>query len=153
MKCPRCTEKLRELRSKYICPSCKSFSYRKEKLTINNLITKLRTLKYRKGIKKGEEVYLSPGCYLDGGGGLKIGNFVKITRGCIVLTHTEESGKKEYAPVNIGDNVFIGVDTTILKGVTIGNNVIIGAKSLVTKDIPSNSIAYGIPAKVKRKLG
>ena len=48
--------------------------------------------------------------------------------------------------VNIGDNVFIGAHTTILKGVTIGNNVIIGACSVITKDIPENEIWAGNPA-------
>ena len=49
------------------------------------------------------------------------------------------------APVTIGDNVWIGGSVTILPGVTIGDNVTIGAGSVVTKDIPSNSIAVGNP--------
>lgn len=48
----------------------------------------------------------------------------------------------------IGDNVFIGMKSTILKGVHIGNNVIIGANSLVNKDIPDNCVAAGNPCKV-----
>ena len=48
-------------------------------------------------------------------------------------------------PVIIGNNVFVGENSTILCGVTIGDNVIIGAGSVVSKDIPSNSIAYGNP--------
>ena len=48
----------------------------------------------------------------------------------------------------IEDNVWIGVNTTILKGVTIGENSIIGANSLVVKDIPPNVIAGGNPCKV-----
>ncbi|OYX86360.1 MAG: transferase [Flavobacteriales bacterium 32-34-25] len=50
-------------------------------------------------------------------------------------------------PVLIEDNVFIGAHTTILKGVTIGKNSIIGACSVVTKNIPSNEIWAGNPAK------
>lgn len=46
------------------------------------------------------------------------------------------------------DNVFIGCNTTILGNVRIGSNVIIGAGSVVTKDIPSNSVVVGNPAKV-----
>ena len=49
--------------------------------------------------------------------------------------------------VVIGDNVFIGMKTIILKGVHIGNNVIIGAGSVVTKDIPDNEIWAGSPAR------
>lgn len=50
--------------------------------------------------------------------------------------------------VEIGNNVFIGMKSTILKGVHIGNNVIIGANSLVNKDIPDNCVAAGNPCKV-----
>jgi acetyltransferase-like isoleucine patch superfamily enzyme len=51
-------------------------------------------------------------------------------------------------PINIGNNVYIGVRTLILPGVTIGDNCIIGAGSIITKDIPANSVAAGVPAKV-----
>ena len=50
--------------------------------------------------------------------------------------------------VNIGNNVFVGASTTILPGVNIGDNVVIGAGSVVSKDIPSNSVAVGSPAMV-----
>lgn len=50
--------------------------------------------------------------------------------------------------VTIGNNVSTGQNVTILKGVTIGDNCFIGANSLVTKNIPANSIAVGIPCKV-----
>ncbi len=55
-------------------------------------------------------------------------------------------------PIAIGNNVWIGAKATILKGCNIGDNVIIGANSVVTKDIPSNSIAVGIPARVSSAL-
>lgn len=51
-------------------------------------------------------------------------------------------------PIRVGDNVFIGYGTIILPGVTIGSNVVIGAGSVVSKDIPDNSIAAGVPARV-----
>lgn len=50
--------------------------------------------------------------------------------------------------IEIGNNVFIGSNTTVLYDVKIGSNVIIGACSLVNKDIPDNSVAVGTPAKV-----
>ena len=52
------------------------------------------------------------------------------------------------APVEIGDNVFIGMGAIILPGTTIGDNVIIGAGSIVSKDLPSNSVCVGTPAKM-----
>ena len=50
-------------------------------------------------------------------------------------------------PINIGNNVYIGTNCIILPGVTIGNNVIIGAGSIVSKDIPSDSVYAGVPAR------
>ena len=55
-------------------------------------------------------------------------------------------------PVTIENNVFIGDNVTILKGVTIGENSIIGACSVVTKNIPSNVIAAGNPTIIIRNL-
>jgi len=60
---------------------------------------------------------------------------------------------KEYAiSVTVGENCWIAGNVTILPGVTIGDNVIIGAGSVVTKNIPSNSIAVGNPCKVIKNL-
>ena len=57
----------------------------------------------------------------------------------------------EYAyPIKVGDNVWIGAGVRVMPGVTIGDNVVIGGGSVVTKDIPSNKIAYGNPCKVIR---
>jgi len=53
-------------------------------------------------------------------------------------------------PVRIGRNVWIGCKATVLKGVTIGDNAVIGANAVVTRDIPANAIAVGIPARVIR---
>ena len=47
--------------------------------------------------------------------------------------------------------MWLGGNVTVLPGVTIGNNVVVGAGAVVTKDIPDNSLAVGIPAKVVRK--
>lgn len=51
-------------------------------------------------------------------------------------------------PIVIGNNVWIGMNSTVLAGIKIGSNVIIGANSIVTKDIPDNSIAAGNPCKI-----
>lgn len=54
----------------------------------------------------------------------------------------------DVAPVVIGRNVWIGAKVSVVKGVTIGDNAIIGANAVVTRDIPANAIAVGIPARV-----
>ena len=50
------------------------------------------------------------------------------------------------APIEIGENVWIGSHATVLPGVRIGRNAIIAAGAVVTKDVPENTIAAGIPA-------
>jgi len=52
----------------------------------------------------------------------------------------------------VGSNVRIGANSTILPGVRIGDNSLIGAGSVVVEDIPKNSVAYGCPAKVVKKI-
>lgn len=56
------------------------------------------------------------------------------------------------APIKIGNNVFVGARSTIMPGVTIGDNCIIGLGSIVTKDVPSNSVVCGIPARVIKNI-
>lgn len=96
---------------------------------------------------------------------ISLGNNVQIASNVHFITHDithrmlnymeEEAapgkkGKKyleKVGCIEIGDNVFIGSGTNILYNVRIGSNVIIGACSLVTKDIPDNCVAAGVPAR------
>lgn len=92
--------------------------------------------------------------YIDYGGGVTIGKNVKIGYGVIILSVSTITGSEKEKvirkPVKIGYNVEIGSNTVIMPGVTIGNGSTIGAGAVVTKDIPPNSIAVGVPAKVVR---
>lgn len=103
----------------------------------------------------GSDTWVGPFCALDGSGGLTIGNFCSISSGVQVVTHDTvrwalSGGRedRETAPIRIGDCCFIGSHAIITKGVSIGNNCLIGAGAVVTEDIPSFSIAAGLPAKV-----
>ena len=87
---------------------------------------------------------------------IEIGSNVQITDGVRILTHGYDWAvlKVKYGvvlgssgKVKIGNNVFIGVNSTILKGVTIGDNVIIGANSLVNKDCIESGVYAGNPIK------
>lgn len=64
----------------------------------------------------------------------------------------DEKFAKRTGEIHLGDNVFVGCNSTILYDVTIGDNVIIGAGSLVNKEIPSGTVAAGVPAKVIGKF-
>ena len=88
---------------------------------------------------------------------VSIGDDVTVTSGVKFITHDgstclvkDEHGKRyqKFAPITVGSRVFIGVNSIIMPGVTIGSDVVIGAGSVVTKDIPDNSVAIGVPAKV-----
>ncbi len=89
---------------------------------------------------------------------ISFGNNVCIASGVTFVTHDvidKVLNNMDYnvtfnyncAPIEVGNNVFIGCNTTILPGVKIGNNVIIAAGSVITKDVKENTIVGGNPAK------
>ena len=87
---------------------------------------------------------------------ITLGNNVHITDGVKFVTH--DGGTLLYRhlvsdieitkPIVIGNNVYVGNNVIFLPGVTIGNNVVIGAGAIVSRDIPDNSVAVGVPARV-----
>lgn len=88
---------------------------------------------------------------------LEIGEHVFIHKGVVIMTHdwaswcfvhSHNDFIPSHAKVKIGNNVWFGENVCVCKGVTIGDNCIIGIGSVVTKSIPANSIAAGVPAKV-----
>lgn len=81
---------------------------------------------------------------------IEIGAYSIITRGAVVLSH--DYSRATSAKTSIGKNCMIGVNAIVLPGVSIGDEVIVGAGSVVTKDIVSNSLAVGNPAKVIKKI-
>ena len=107
-------------------------------------------------VKVGKNCWIGPNVILDGSGGLEIGNNCSISAGVQIYSHDSvkwaiSGGKEdyEYAKTKIGNNVYIGPNVIIQKGVKVGDQVIIGANSFVNCDIPSNSKAYGSPVKIK----
>ena len=114
---------------------------------------------YGYNIEIGDNFYSNHNLIILDAGKVKIGDNVFIAPNCGIYTAyhpidiVQRNKGLEYASnVRIGNNVWIGGNVTILPGVTIGDNCTIGAGSVVTKDIPSNSIAYGNPRKVARSL-
>lgn len=95
------------------------------------------------------------GCILDklNPRGIHIGNNCLIAAGTVILSHDHckrVEGEPLLADTYIGNNCFVGIRSFILPGIKIGNEVIIGAMSVVTRDIPSNCIVAGNPAKIIR---
>ena len=96
----------------------------------------------------GDHVEMS-GCSIVCNDSVIIGNNVLFGANCQIGDrdgHQDRYASKP-APIIIEDGVWLGMNVTVLKGVTIGKNTIIGANSLVTKDIPANCIAVGNPCR------
>lgn len=91
---------------------------------------------------------------------IALGQNVHIVGGTIFITHdggtlvlrNKIPDLELTKPITVGNNVYIGARCIIMLGVNIGNNVIIGAGSIVTKNIPDNSVAVGVPARVIKSL-
>ena len=79
-------------------------------------------------------------------------NVTVATAGHPILPELRSQGYQYNAPVHIGKNCWIGAGAIIVPGITIGDNVVIGAGSVVTKDIPSNVVAVGVPCEILRKV-
>ncbi len=80
-------------------------------------------------------------------------NVVFSTSGHPILPILRERHYVYNLPIHVGRNVWIGSGAQIMPGITIGDNSVIGAGSVVTKDIPANSVAYGVPCRVVREIG
>lgn len=127
-----------------------------------SVLSKIRTFLFRKvvlptsmfkyrtiyGMNIGEGVRISRGAKLDltYPAGINIGDYTAITSGASVLTH--DFINRRHVHVTLGKNCFVGFGAVILPGVTIGDSVIVTANSVVGRDIPSNCIVMGNPAKI-----
>lgn len=114
---------------------------------------------YGYNISVGENFYMNHNCTILDPAKVEFGNNVFIAPNCSFYTAGHpievESRNKglEYAkPIKVCNNVWIGGNVIVLPGVTIGDNVTIGAGSVVTKDIPSNVVAYGNPCKIVKNI-
>ncbi len=114
---------------------------------------------YGYNIEIGENFYSNHNLVILDPAKVTFGDNVFIGPNCGFYTaghplNVEERNKGlEYAkPIKVGNNVWFGGNIVVFPGVTIGDNCTIGAGSVVTKDIPSGSLAFGNPCKVARKI-
>ena len=129
--------------------------------------------------KVGENVWIEPDFKCEFGKNITLGDNVYINFGCVILgcaevtidahallgpniglypvNHAADAEERMHGccsgkPIRIGRNVWLGGDVKVLAGVTIGDNAIIGTGSIVTKDVPPDVVAAGVPCRVIRKI-
>ncbi len=107
----------------------------------------------------GKNTWIGPFSVIDGSGGLTIGSNCSISSGVQIYSHDSvewaTSGGAApyvYAPVQIGDNCYLGPNTIISAGVTLGKGCVVGANSFVNKSFPDGSKIAGSPAKLISNL-
>ena len=113
-----------------------------------------------KNVYIGNHVYANFNLTLVDDANIYIGNDVMFAPNVVVATAghplnptLREKGYQYNQEVRIGNNVWVGANATILPGVTIGDNTVIGAGAVVSRDLPQNVLAMGVPARVVRELG
>jgi len=111
-------------------------------------------------VKIGDKSHIAPFSVINGEGGVIIGNKVAIGAGVYIYSISNSGddpsidiidAPRIFGEIVIEDNVFIGANCVISPGVKIGTGSVIGAGAVATKDIPANSVAVGVPARVIKK--
>jgi len=115
---------------------------------------------YGKNITMGSDCFMNYDCIILDSVEVTIGEHCWFGPRCQIITASHPIDGKDRRglhsevakPIRIGNDCFIGASSIILPGVTIGDNVVIGAGSVVTKDVPSNTVVCGNPAKPVKQL-
>lgn len=134
-------------------------SYYKRKLRVKKLdIYFPIAISNTKNLILGENCSIAPFVQIWSNEMVMIGENTAIAAHVQITTSTHDYHHRPYRnnridePIIIGKNVWIGGGAIILPGVSIGDNAVVGAGSVVTKNIPENSLAYGIPARIIKHL-
>lgn len=136
----------------------------------NDIVIRIVSQKKYVNILRQSGITIGKNCYIDKKAVfgsepylISIGNDTRITRGVKFITHDGglwvlrnlgkiEENLDKVRPINIGNNCNIGWNVIILPGVSIGNNCVIGAGAIVTRNVPDDSVAAGVPAKVIQSI-
>jgi acetyltransferase-like isoleucine patch superfamily enzyme len=109
-------------------------------------------------VEIGDACLMSPGARISASDEIVIGNGCMMAHGSYITDsdwhgiYDRVNRDETVKPVRLGNNVWLGDRSTVLKGVTIGDNSIVAASSVVTKDVPANVIVAGNPAVIVREL-
>jgi acetyltransferase-like isoleucine patch superfamily enzyme len=115
------------------------------------------TFVFPERIELGSHIYIGPGCYLNGRGGLKVGDHSIFAPEVAIMTAMHRFRDADMVPydnvelldpVNVERCVWIGLRAIVLPGVTIGEGSVVGAGAVVTKSCPPGSILGGNPARI-----
>ncbi len=112
---------------------------------------------FGKNITIGRSVFINSCCHFQDHGGVTLGDGCLIGHNVVFATLNHgtvpEDREAMYpAPIRLGKNVWVGSNSTILRGVTVGDNAIIAAGSVVTKDVAANTVVGGVPASHIRNI-
>lgn len=112
---------------------------------------------FGKNITIGKDVFINSGCHFQDQGGISIGDGTLIGHNVVLATINHDldpknNRKNHYAPITIGNHVWIGANVTVLSDVTIGDWAVIGAGAVVTKDVPPMCVVGGIPARIIKTI-
>lgn len=106
-------------------------------------------VQYTEGLTLGQRTDIGAFTYIQAKHGVVIEDDVQIGSHCSI--YSESTIDKKQGKVILKKNCKIGTHSTIMPGVTIGENAIVGAHSFVNSDVPANTVAYGVPAKIRGK--
>ncbi|MEX2577578.1 MAG: acyltransferase [Verrucomicrobiales bacterium] len=106
-------------------------------------------VQYPDGFVLGHGSDIGAFTYINARRGVDIGAGAQIGSHCSLYSVSTIDGKE--GKIVIGENSCIGSHSTVMPGVTIGRNAVVGAHSFVNCDIPDGAMAYGIPARVRRR--
>lgn len=114
---------------------------------------------YGTNITLGEGTFVNHGCYFMDGAPITLGSHVFVGPFCGFYTASHpldarrrNQGLEKALPITVGNDCWFGANVSVMPGVTIGSGCVIAAGSVVTRDLPDNSLAAGVPAEVKRMI-
>lgn len=125
------------------------------KIGKNTVICRRVDIIFPKGLNLSENVAIGWFVDLDARGGINVGHDTNISSHTKFITGSHDIDDPEFTAsfkaINIGHHCWIGTGAIVLQGVSIGDGAVVAAGAVVTKDVPSNTIVGGIPAKVIRQ--
>lgn len=112
---------------------------------------------FGRNITIGRNVFINACCHFQDHGGVTLGDGCLIGHNVVFATlnhgmDPEDRGSMYPAPIRLGKNVWVGSNSTILRGVTVGDNAIIAAGAVVTKNVAANTVVGGVPARYIRNI-